>query len=88
LDVAVTGMAVGDRLERRDPVVAGLADADQDAGGERDLGLAASRRVSIIIPWLGDTARSSRSSSAGSAPAFACGSRPVSVSTSCAMSWR
>ncbi len=36
---------------------------------------------SIIIPWLTDTGRSRASSSSVSAPALACGSRPVSSTT-------
>ena len=37
---------------------------------------------STIIPWLTETRRSWASSSACSAPAFECGSSPVSASTS------
>ncbi len=37
LDVTVPGMAGGDRPQRREAVGPGLADADQDAGRERDL---------------------------------------------------
>ena len=40
LHVAVAAMRRGDRLERGDAVGAGLADADEDAGGERDRELA------------------------------------------------
>ena len=40
LDVAVRGVQVADRLQRVDPLVACLADADQDAGRERHLQLA------------------------------------------------
>ena len=39
LDVAVTAVRSCDRFERVDPVLAGLADADEDAAGERDLQL-------------------------------------------------
>ncbi len=38
LHVTVARVAVGDRVERVEPFGAGLADADEDPGGERDLG--------------------------------------------------
>ncbi len=40
LHVAVAGVARRDRPERLEPILAGLADADQDPRGERDLQLA------------------------------------------------
>ena len=40
LDVAVLAVQAGDRLQRLDPLLARLADADQDPGRERDAQLA------------------------------------------------
>ena len=37
LDMTVGGVQIGNRFQRVDPLVACLADADQDAGRERSL---------------------------------------------------
>ena len=47
LDVPVLGVHLGERLERRDALLLGLADADEDAARERDLQLAGGPIVSI-----------------------------------------
>ena len=82
------GVAVGNGAQRVDAVNLGLADADEDSSRKRNGEAASSveggqsgRKDSIIIPWEGATDRSDASSSAEIAPALACGSSPVSVST-------
>ena len=42
LDVAVAGLQLGERLQRGDPLLLGLADPDQDPARERDPQLAGS----------------------------------------------
>ena len=106
--MAVRGVQIADRLQRVDPLVAGLADADQDAGGERHLQLAgqtqglqphrrmlvgravvdAARLAEPLAGRLqhdalaGVTARRPAISSRVITPGLACGSSPVSRSTS------
>jgi hypothetical protein len=99
LDVAVPAVGGLDGQQGLDPLLAGLAEADQQAGGERDAGLAGrlqrgqppGRRLVgslVIMPCDGETARSRSRSALSSAPALAWGSSPVSVSTAPAAATR